>query len=132
MDATTAAALLASVECNCDITAKLIADATIGWLPTTHWLHHGKVREAVRTVLLLATRLEKEDDAAITAGIAPNELTLPTEVWYLISGFFLRSWWDPVQPEPTVTQQCLIDSPFQEAYGMISMPLDGSEAATWM
>ena len=131
MDATTAAALLASVECNCDITAKLVADATIGWLPKTHWLHHGKVREAVCTVLLLASRLEKDDDDAIGAGVAPNELTMPTEVWYLIIGFFLRSWWAPVQPEPTVLPQCLIDSPRPDHYRMMAMAMDGS-AARWM
>eukprot|EP00729_Bicosta_minor_P012952 gene12952-32847_t len=53
----------------CKNTVKLVADATRGWSRTNHWLHHGKVREAVLTVLVVTLRLERKD-ALLEAAVA--------------------------------------------------------------
>lgn len=90
----------------CKNTVKLVADATRGWSRTNHWLHHGKVREAVLTVLVVTLRLERKDalleaavaTAAAAAGKADAGATaqlpgLPIEMWIYMMRFFMRSWW---------------------------------------
>jgi hypothetical protein len=39
-------------------TTSVARAAVVGWTPRTHWLHHGAARDAARTVLLVAARLD--------------------------------------------------------------------------
>lgn len=104
----------------CKDTIKLAVAATRGWSRATHWLHHGKVREAVFAVLVVAGRLERISNAlaalatssehdgdgdadadadALATSTAPLPVVLPTEMWTLLMQFFKRSWWEVVQAE---------------------------------
>lgn len=95
----------------CKDTIKLVVAATRGWSRATHWLHHGKVREAVFAVLVVAGRLEKNanalaalatasendgdgDEDALATSTAPLPVVLPTEMWTFLMQFFQRSWWE--------------------------------------
>ena len=99
----------------CRNTIKLVGDATRGWGRTRHWLHHGKVREAVFAVLAVALRLDRKGGAvdltavaastaataaaAASAGQEGAEATaplpvLPIEMWIFMMRFFMRSWWE--------------------------------------
>lgn len=99
----------------CKDTITLVVAATRGWSRATHWLHHGKVREAVFAVLVVAGRLERnanalatlatssehdgDDDAgadALATSTAPLPVVLPTEMWTFLMHFFKRSWWGVV------------------------------------
>lgn len=81
----------------CKSTIKLVCDATHGWSRTSHWLHHGKVREAVFAVLVVGLRVERR--AALLAETAADEAdayataVLPSEMWIFMMRFFMRSWW---------------------------------------
>ena len=80
-------------------TASLARAASIGWAPPTHWLHHSSFRRSVFTVLLTSERLRRaayhpdHPDAGSTA--PPPPPLLPAELWLVILGFCLRSWWKP-------------------------------------
>lgn len=97
----------------CKDTIKLVVAATRGWSRATHGLHHGKVREAVFAVLIVAGRLERNSNAlaalatatehdgdgdadadALTTSIAPLPVVLPIEMWTFLMQFFKRSWWE--------------------------------------
>lgn len=97
----------------CKDTIKLVVAATRGWSQATHWLHHGKVREAVFAVLVVAGRLERNSNAlaapatssehdgdegvgayALAISSAPLPVVLPTEMWTFLMQFFKRSWWE--------------------------------------
>ena len=60
--------------------------ALSGWSPSTHWLHHGRFREAVHTVLLVAQRLGRDDQPAALS-------VLPMMVWREVLGELLRQDW---------------------------------------
>jgi hypothetical protein len=62
--------------------------ATSGWAPSRHFLHHLAVRNAVRTVLLCAERLENDGQEMM-----PHLSHVPPELWLCVLGFFLRSDW---------------------------------------
>ena len=99
----------------CQATIKLVASATRGWHHTSHWLHHPRVRGAVFATLVVAERLdlhEKAGEAARGGGAGagatisgdfvddcgadvPLLPVLPPEIWLVVMGFFLRSWWAP-------------------------------------
>lgn len=81
----------------CKETIKLVADATRGWRPATHWLHHGNVRNGVHAVLMIGERLKRrsrDNGAAMAAHAAePTLPVLPDEIWKYAMGFLQRSWW---------------------------------------
>lgn len=81
----------------CKETIKLVADATRGWRPATHWLYHENVRNIVQAVLMIGERLEKRPRANGTAMAAhaaePALPMLPDEIWKYAMGFLQRSWW---------------------------------------
>ena len=95
----------------CMLTVKLMKAAIRGWWPTTHWIHHAGVREAVRVVLHVSAQLSRSvprdsqrQTRATTAlvrarhqnGVLSGSTTLPTlpaEIWLLIMSFFLRMDW---------------------------------------
>ena len=89
----------------CAAKIKLVASAPRGWHRTE------EVRTAVFTVMVVAGRLREKDAlppppsppptshltrtavAAAAAAIAAAPLpALPIEMWFLVMGFFLRSW----------------------------------------
>lgn len=95
----------------CKETTTLVVAATRGWSRTTHWWHHGKVREAVFAVLVVARRLKINSDAlaalvtssehdgdgdtdALATLTAPLPVVLPIEIWTFLMQFFKRSWWE--------------------------------------
>ena len=101
----------------CKDTTKLVVAATRGWSRVTHWLHHGKAREAVYTVMMVAGWLEAKNAlplplpppsqkpprrttraaAAKAALAAAMPLpVLPIEMWFHAMSFIKRSWW-PVE-----------------------------------
>ena len=41
---------------------ELARAALAKWSPSTHWLHHGRFREAIHTVLLVSARLQRLGD----------------------------------------------------------------------
>ena len=67
----------------CSATLVLAEASTAGWSARHHWLHHEAVRDAVRTVVLLAARLRAR----------PGPLSLPDEMWRAVLRFVLRSHW---------------------------------------
>ena len=84
----------------CKETIKLVADATRGWRPATHWLHHENVRNIVQAVLMIGERLElrsRDNGAAMAAhaaeAVLPALPALPDEIWKYAMGFLQRSWW---------------------------------------
>ena len=102
-------------ECAVD-TIKMMVAATKGWHRTTHWLHHDGVRQAVHTIMLVDARLNQRDHgtttsiASMCAGMTGTSEQcriphLPTELWFSILGFVLRSWWAvPPPPRPAALQ----------------------------
>ena len=56
----------------CRATTRLARDAMACWSPERHWLFHGRVRDAVYTVLLVRNRLEALAEAAGTPTLGCN------------------------------------------------------------
>ena len=65
----------------------LMRDAIGIWSPSTHWLHHEWVREAVRTVLLAVGRLNRATDGT------DGHPTMPSELWLVVLGMLSRCDW---------------------------------------
>jgi len=72
----------------CAATTALVHDALAGWAPARHFLFHPGVRGAVRTVLLVSERLQRQLQQRRAK--LPE---LPVELWMLVIGFFLRGSW---------------------------------------
>ena len=51
----------------CEDTIKLVAAATRGWRPCTHWLHHPLFRQAIYAVHVVACRLDSKGAACTAA-----------------------------------------------------------------
>ena len=66
----------------CMRTLSMVRAAAGGWKRTSHWLHHAGVRTSVMTMICTHYRLAQT-----------NKDVLPVELWFVIMGFFLRSWW---------------------------------------
>ena len=108
---------------DCPATAAMVRAAYRGWAPARHWLHHAGVRSALHELLLVAERLRRRElgttsapalaagssssrggarrVSARKAGRAPQQQAamqqlpplLPPELWLVVAGFVLRSWW---------------------------------------
>ena len=65
----------------CPDTLRLVQQAAAGWSPAQHWLHGPRFREAVRTMLLVSGRLQRQPDA------------MPGELWVAILRWMRRSDW---------------------------------------
>jgi hypothetical protein len=74
----------------CPRTVKLLRSATQGWSPSTHWLHHARVRAAVHTLLLVSERVHRQ---SIQQGTGSAVGSMPPEMWIGIMRFFQRSGW---------------------------------------
>lgn len=101
----------------CPETIKFIRKATIGWCPSTHWLHHATFRTAVHAVLMVSERLRGGaiegvagvvggDGAAGLAGPAQEcaRAVLPSEIWLYILHFCLRNDWNVAMMPGTVVE----------------------------
>ena len=104
----------------CPETIKFIRKATIGWCPSTHWLHHATFRTAVHAVLTVSERLRGGviegiagdvgdaggDSAAGLAGAAQEcaRAVLPSEIWLHILHFCLRNDWKVAMMPGTVVE----------------------------
>lgn len=79
----------------CQATIQLTQDALSWWSPTTNWLYPFAFREVVHTVLLVSIRLRKISFKVHTRPVQRGILqTLPSELWILMLGQFLRSDWE--------------------------------------
>ena len=83
-------------------TVKLALQATSGWAPKTHWLHHSAARAAVHTCLAVSERLHRAGVGQGVVGSVVNKPRngggaalplLPPEMWITILGFVQRSFW---------------------------------------
>jgi hypothetical protein len=107
----------------CSSSVAVAVQATSGWWPTRHWLHHCGVRTAVRAVLSVSERARSSP--SITGGVGGGGggggrngglasggrqgvvvvlhalPILPPELWLFVMRFFLRAWWLVTEP-PTV------------------------------
>lgn len=84
----------------CRETIAFIKRATVGWRPTTHWLHHAAFRTAVHSALLVSERLRTKAHASNAATASDSVVAddvdpvlLPAEIWEYILRFCLRSDW---------------------------------------
>jgi hypothetical protein len=74
----------------CPRTAKLIKSATQGWAPSTHWLHHVRVRTAVHTLLLVSERVHRQ---SLQRHGRRAVVSMPPKMWLGIMRFVRRSDW---------------------------------------
>ena len=85
----------------CDATEALARAAMSSWSPNRHSLHHLGVRSSMRTMLLVAHRLQRRH--AVVSTLTPHQLQmraqssvlvgLSTELWLVVCSFFRRSKW---------------------------------------
>lgn len=69
---------------------RLVRAATMPWGPSRHRYYHGRLRQAVRMVILVANRLRTEGDRE-DVGCMEEMPVLPLEMWYHILSFVQRS-----------------------------------------
>lgn len=103
----------------CHATIRLMQSVLRGWWPTTHWLHHRGVRNAVCTMLLVAERLRRRSNVAgdcaavvvvVVGGVESVDVdrdqekggksiavgslpALPAEIIFCILSWICRSFW---------------------------------------
>ena len=87
----------------CVATTALIKAALSSWSPRRHSLYHRGVRSSVHTVLLVAERLQRrsavvsslsrEQLLVLPLGNVPVLTGLPSELWLVVCGSFLRADW---------------------------------------
>ena len=76
----------------CRATTRLARDAMACWSPERHWLFHGRVRNAIHTVLLVQERLNRMIEDTVTGVVCPFPY-LPVELWFYICSMLLRRDW---------------------------------------
>ena len=76
----------------CDATMTLAREAMAKWSPSLHQLYHARFRVGIRTVMLVAQRLNCGNHT-LTAKHAQGRPRLPIELWLAVCSFLLRRHW---------------------------------------